>query len=119
MPSICLFTAPLGENGPCEQWPDPLKAGISKGNRKKLECFGKVPVDANWPNLSNRLLRLHSSEPGETEEVINAADYFHLHRSQHSTLGLSQNAASNSLTEKCCLLLETVIPLEIRKLLKS
>ena len=45
--------------------------------------------------------RWHSSEPGETEEVIDAEKYFHGHRSQHSSLGPSQNAASNSMTETC------------------
>ena len=39
----------MGENGRSDQWPDPLDAGISKDNRKKLESLGKVPLDENWP----------------------------------------------------------------------
>ena len=62
--SICFFTALVGENGPSEQWPDPLNVGISKENKKKLGRFGKVPFDANGPFLSNKLKRLHISKPG-------------------------------------------------------
>ena len=49
----------MGENGPSEKWPDPLTAGISKENREKLErlypkALGKVPLNANGPNMSNK-----------------------------------------------------------------
>ena len=58
--------------------------------RKQEEAgklLGKVLLGANGPNLSNKRKRLHSLEPGEREEVINAANHFHRHRSQHSSLG--------------------------------
>ena len=69
----------VGENGPSDQWPDPLPAGISKENRERQErayqrAMGKVPLGANEPKLSNKQKRLHSAEPGETEEEIEAAN---------------------------------------------
>ena len=80
---------------PSEQWPDPLTVGISKANREKLErsyqkASGKVPLDANGPNLSNTRKSLHSVEPEETIQVIKAANHFYRHGSQHSSLVLSQ-----------------------------
>ena len=68
---------PVGENGPSEQWPNSLKC---RDLKRKQEEAGK---------LRERCLRmqmglicqisekkLHSSVPGEAEEVINAANHF-------------------------------------------
>ena len=51
--------------------------------RKQREASGKVPSDANRPNLSNKRKSLHSAEHEETIEVIKAADHFHRHGNQH------------------------------------
>ena len=52
--------------------------------RKQGEASGKVPSDANGPNLPNKRKSLHSAEHKETIEVIKAANHFHRHRNQHS-----------------------------------
>ena len=110
------------DNGPSNQYPNPLHAGISKENWEMLESIGKVPLGANGLNQSHKQKRLHSAEPGETEDAIKASNHLHRYGSKHSSLGLSRpksNAASASLINSYFLLLETVIPLETKNLVIS
>ena len=64
--------------------------GSQKKTARSWKASGKVPLDVNGPNLSNKRKKVHSSEIGETEEVINAANHFHRQVSRHFSLGLSQ-----------------------------
>ena len=89
MPSVCLFIALVVENGPSGQWPDPLDAEVSKNTGRSWKASGKVPFDATGPNLSNNgkccIVRSLEKQKG----VMKAADHFHRHRSQYSSLGES------------------------------
>ena len=59
--------------------------------KRKQEDAGKLHEKCLWMHMGPICQKsLQSSEPGETEEGINAANPFHGHESQHSSLGLSQ-----------------------------
>ena len=50
---------------------------MEKLERSYQKASEKVTLGENWPNLSNKRMRLHSAEPEETTEGTKAANHFH------------------------------------------